>query len=121
MKHWVYFDVDETLVLWEGANADAEKFPIKLDIAGWRVYGKPHQRHVDALKKHKQLGDAVVVVWSAGGQDHAEEVVRQLGIGEYVDYILAKPDQYYDDLHCEEFMGKWEYLNLRDNTNEGDE
>lgn len=50
------------------------------------------------------------MVWSAGGGDWAEAVVKALGIEEMVDIVMSKPSWYYDDKPCEDWMGKQIYL-----------
>lgn len=82
----VYFDVDETLVLWN-------------DGVNWSA----HDKHVEALKQHHYRGHTVVV-WSAGGNEWAAQVVEKLKIQKYVTYILAKPSWFYDDLKADSFM-----------------
>lgn len=83
----VYFDVDETLVMWvENENRFV-----------------PNEKHILALKRHHLRGHTVVV-WSAGGSTWAQGVVEGLGIEEHVDYVLSKPHWYYDDLTVDKFM-----------------
>jgi hypothetical protein len=98
-----YFDVDDTLVIW---NLTLENSSRAVEVKGptmteWLV---PHFEHILRLKRHKKRGDSVVV-WSQGGADWAEAVVRALGISEYVDVCLQKPSVYYDDLPATAWIG----------------
>lgn len=96
----VFFDCDSTLIMW-----DMEGSPSALSFI---LYGKtyrlvPHQKHIDKLKEHKAEGFSIVV-WSAGGKEWAEEVVKVLNLGTYVDTIISKPTYYYDDLTSPRFL-----------------
>jgi FMN phosphatase YigB (HAD superfamily) len=94
----VYFDVDDTLVMWKlDWDESIENQIVFIPDTSGRVPVLLHTKHIELLKRHKEAGD-VVVVWSQGGSDWAEAVVKTLGIEEYVDVILTKPTKYYDDL-----------------------
>lgn len=99
----VYFDVDGTLVLWDyPAERAAETIAVGAPGLERRVL--PHWTHVEEIKKYKARGHRVVV-WSAGGHEWAESVVRKLGLIPFVDIIIRKPTWYYDDWKSEVFMG----------------
>lgn len=122
-----YFDVDDTLVKWNRAkasdpNAIAIQCPTSrqsrvLDENGietdglvkeegsWVEYLAPHKVHIEHLKLHKLRGHTVIV-WSAGGWEWAEAVVKALKLEKYVDLVIEKPVWFYDDLTPNEFMGK---------------
>jgi phosphoserine phosphatase len=68
-----------------------------------------HEGHIESIRKHKLRGHTVVV-WSAGGAQWAERVVRELDLVPYVDACLAKPTWHYDDLPANEILGKRVYL-----------
>ena len=117
----IYFDVDDTLVIWHAASEDQQKYGVEFTCPGTRYIdddtGKmkqypsykqiliPHQKHIEQLKKHKARGDKIVV-WSAGGWEWAESVVKTLGLESHVDLVISKPTWFYDDLPAEEFMHK---------------
>lgn len=93
----VFFDVDDTLVMW---NFPAEKD--KTDIITFTYEGraerlKIHPEHIEAIKKYKIRGHNVVV-WSQGGSDWAKAVIEACGLQEFVDIIVPKPAWFYDDL-----------------------
>lgn len=94
----VYIDVDDTLVSWAHGffwHEGALEFEDPYD--GATLYLDVIKEHVDAIKSHKLRGHTVVV-WSAGGADWAEEVVKRLHLEKHVDAVLAKPNWFYDDL-----------------------
>jgi len=99
----VYFDVDETLVMWNpGPNSIVDVY----------VDGRPgvaHAAHIDIVKRHRLRG-SVVVVWSNNGSLWARKVVTALGLTPYVDIVITKPDTYFDDMDAAAFMGKRVYL-----------
>lgn len=117
-----YFDVDHTLVIWELEGEDLlskdnsdltgivrllKDRPEKLNILhnGCSFTIRPIWTHVLQLVQQKIKG-VNMVVWSASGADWAEAVVKRLGLEDYVDVILTKPDFYYDDSNPEGFMGR---------------
>ena len=98
-----YFDVDDTLVEWKLCS-DREADAVKIvDESGRVFYKKAIVAHIEELKNQKMTGNTVVV-WSAGGGAWAETVVKALGIEEYVDVCLTKPDFYYDDKDVSEWF-----------------
>lgn len=106
------FDVDDTLVLWGTANyqrpsPDLIEFNDPYD--GAKVYLRPHHRHIKLLKQMKGRG-RYVVVWSQGGAKWAREVVKTLGLSNYVDLIITKPHGYVDDLPCEAWLRNRIYI-----------
>jgi FMN phosphatase YigB (HAD superfamily) len=101
---FVYFDVDDTLVDWNRRDTETSLAFTDLDGCTWCL--EPKWEIIRALKRHKLAGDTVIV-WSQGGWDWAKEVVDVLQIEESVDAVITKPHIYYDDLHCDKFMGRW--------------
>lgn len=98
-SHVVFFDVDETLVEWvTNTDPNAEE---ALIVDG--VLLRPIETHVEALKKHKERKDQVIV-WTQGGSKWAEAVVKALELEEFVDIAMAKPTLYYDDLDVSVWM-----------------
>ena len=105
-RHLVCFDVDDTLIL-------HHRKPQPGDIVHYLTHNNlkeheviVHTKHVDMLKRHKQFGKCWIIVWSWGGADWAELVVKTLGLEDYVDLVTGKPFKYYDDLAASEWMGK---------------
>ena len=81
----VAFDVDETLVMWEGT--------------GYRV----NYTHVTSLKHHFLRGH-FVIIWSAGGVKWAQRVVKELELEPFVNLVMSKKRWYYDDMPADKWM-----------------
>jgi hypothetical protein len=99
-----YYDCDDTLVMWDNIYK-TEANTVLFNCHGFKENLVPHQEHISHLKKAKTFDKATIIVWSAGGWEWAKEVVEKLGIEEYVDAVMTKPNFYIDDLACKEFMG----------------
>lgn len=103
-----YFDVDDTLVSWDmpgygdGDSSRAVAFTDPSSGATWLL--TPIEKTIEALKQCKLAG-STIVVWSAGGWDWAQEVVKTLGLEAYVDLVTSKPNRFYDDLPANEILG----------------
>jgi hypothetical protein len=118
-----WFDVDDTLVLWNPTKEQLEKDGIEFECPGslvlvddqllpstpWKAFLVPHKVHIEQLKKHKLRGHKVVV-WSAGGWDWAESVVRALKLEQFVDVVISKPNWAYDDKQPHEYMPKSQWM-----------
>jgi phosphoglycolate phosphatase-like HAD superfamily hydrolase len=105
----VPFDVDDTLIMW---HAEDLSKAIQIDdpyIKGCTYNLVPHEGHIQLMKKYKARG-FTIVVWSAGGVDWAENVVKALKLEEFVDAVFTKPCRYVDDLKCSEWMGNQVYI-----------
>lgn len=74
----VCIDVDDTLAVWNGD-----------------IYYE-HEEVANQLKRHHLRGH-YVIVWSAGGVDWAERVVKEFRLEEHVDLVMAKPSFMWDD------------------------
>ncbi len=104
-----YFDIDDTLIT---KASDSAANTVWIAAPGQReALFRPITRHIAALKLHKTRGHQVVV-WSQGGSDWAEAVVKALKLEEYVDLIVPKPGWFFDDLRPEEFMDRRFYFGL---------
>lgn len=101
-----YFDVDDTLVEWKETSHGPR---VKIELNGMVSEKVVIEEHVEELQLQKKSGTAIVV-WSAGGVKWAEAVVKALGIEEYVDVILTKPDRIYDDKDPSDWMPKSRYF-----------
>lgn len=96
-KPTVYVDVDDTLIFWRD--------PLPTDDIVL-VNGVPMaycEKTVDSIIKHHHRKHPVVV-WSAGGSDWAEAVVRALGLERQVSLVISKPQWFYDDKPANSFM-----------------
>lgn len=91
----VYFDVDETIVMWEPKSTDE----IVSIAASWGITERlaPNQKIIKKIKQHAMQGHWVVVHTQAGW-DWALTVIKALKLEEYVSEIKTKPKWMYDDL-----------------------
>jgi FMN phosphatase YigB (HAD superfamily) len=106
----VFFDCDDTLVMWDNKHkAEDLSNCVLVDDGFIQVQLVPHREHIQYLKSSKLLNKNTIVVWSAGGWQWAQAVVKALGLEEYVDAVMEKPIRYVDDLHCTKFMGDMIY------------
>lgn len=111
-----YFDVDDTLVMWGASPDDPKAMQITSKDGLVSAWVTPHERHIKKMIEHKVRGQ-LVVVWSAGGWDWAHETVKKLGLSQYVDLVIAKPQWAWDDLTPNEFIRQRCYINPK--TGEG--
>lgn len=99
-KPIVYCDCDDTLVMWNSQDVPADEiesgFILVEDYTG-PVAVYPHKKHIEMLRHFNARGHTVVV-WSAGGSDWAEAVVKALHLEDIVDIVLPKPYWWIDDL-----------------------
>ncbi len=107
-KKVIYVDVDDTLISWDSVYLPSTGKIQVTDIDGTIFYFKPNTNLIERIKKHKKVGKETIVVWSQSGWQWAEIVVTALGLEDYVDLVISKPDIYYDDLNVKEQGWKWE-------------
>lgn len=98
-KPIVFYDVDDTLVVWNDQSEDAVKF----NAGAYNVFAVPHKKHIQLMKEFKARG-FTIVVWSQGGSQWAESVIKTLALESVVDIIMPKPYWYVDDLHVTRWM-----------------
>ena len=108
----ICFDCDDTLIMWDMNHVQPFDGSVEVKCP-WdtsTTYHRPHQRHIDFLKKQKAKG-MTVVVWSAGGTKWAEAVVKSLKLEDHVDFVMSKPQKWVDDLpKAEDVLGVRIYL-----------
>lgn len=98
----VYFDIDDTLV----ASSAESIFPDNSREVNFRNRRfLVHSKHCELMKDFKARGH-IVVVWSAGGSEWAEQVILALKLQSYVDLIITKPDWYVDDKPSSDWLGE---------------
>lgn len=100
-KRAVYFDCDETIIHWLGDGPRNKEWDTLVLRDGDFCYTvAPIEVHINLMREFKAVGWQIVV-WSQGGSDHAERVIKLLGMEKYVDLIVSKPQVYVDDLALE--------------------
>lgn len=95
----VAFDCDDTLLMWNTKHNTPQDGYLEFEDPydnNRKVYLKPHKVHLRLMRNYKSRG-ASIVVWSHQGYKWCEEVVKKLGIAEYVDVIMTKPGKHFDD------------------------
>lgn len=108
----ITFDVDDTLIMWDMNHVQPfdGAVSVKCPWDNSITYHRPHQRHIDFLKKQHAKG-MTVVVWSAGGTKWAEAVVKALELENHVNFVMSKPQKWVDDLpKAEDVLGVRIYL-----------
>ncbi len=101
-------DVDDTLVT---TDYTPDQFHDTITVTCGNNYIRvlPIQKHINLLQNFKGR-NFTNIIWSQGGWEWAEAVVKALELEPYVDLIICKPKWYIDDLPCQEFMGKRTFL-----------
>lgn len=99
----VYFDCDDTLLEWQSCNKDDQRAIKMSNENNFTFYKKTIDANIEALKEHANAGH-IVVVWSKGGVAWAANIVKTLGLEDYVDVVLSKPDWYYDDMDAQYWL-----------------
>lgn len=103
-KPTLYCDVDDTLLFADAKTPDQLRTGSNKVILNGRVW-YAHPGHVDILKDFYARGHHVVV-WSAGGSDWAEAVVRALELTEWVTLVAPKPTWMIDDRRIGDFTDR---------------
>ena len=107
-KPTVFFDVDDTLVMW---NEKLTGDTVCISCNGHLNHMVINKGNLEELKRHGSRG-IDVIVWSKGGVHWAEMVVRALKLEKYVAGIMTKPFCYYDDLKIP--LGSHRYFNIEE-------
>lgn len=105
-------DVDETLVFL-GYHTDPNAIKMRDGFNGSPGdYRVPNLAAINYLKEMKDKGYSVVV-WSRGGADWAEAVIKALKIEDYVDVVMDKIAIHMDDVKSPyDKLGMWCYMQL---------
>jgi len=103
-----YFDVDRTLLMW-GYSTKPGSNTVPITCEGRTFHLVPHKKHIEQIKAHWARG-MTVIVWSAGGDQWADAVVRSLGLTKYVTLALAKPKWCFDDQPVEKYMPPSDFI-----------
>ena len=85
-----YFDVDQTLIMWDAHGLE------EADFYGVMKNFDPHEKHIEFLKSLKQRG-SYIIVHSGNGWLWAKNVVEALQLTEFVDEVKSKPTRIIDD------------------------
>lgn len=108
----VYFDVDDTLLIfnWKEINPEGKGLILIEDPSGCCAeLVMPHLRHIELMRQFKSRGH-IIIVWSQGGAEWAGAACKALGIESLVEFALDKPSWYVDDLPSQVWMKNPIYL-----------
>lgn len=89
-----YVDVDETLILWKDDPSDPANKILQLENGDLVV--KLHKKHIQLVKNLYTIGWNIII-WSQGGSNHAEAVIKKIGLENYIHAIIPKPTLVIDD------------------------
>jgi len=116
----VFFDCDDTLVMWDIPSDFPQENLVSITCRGHTELLAPNIHNINLLKKMATRGHGIVV-WSGGGSDWCESVVKGLGIEDYVNVITGKPSYFIDDIsNSKEWIGKHGYFNIDGTRVHGD-
>ncbi len=97
-------DVDGTLIIYDDEGTPGPG-KIELDFFGIKKYVYPHTKHIELVKAFHQRGFRIEV-HSGNGWQWAEQVVRVLGLENYVAEVKTKSFKYIDDKDVEDWFGQ---------------
>lgn len=95
----IAFDVDDTLVYLD--QPPTQTFDDGVVVDGVRVW--KHLKHIEYLKEKFNKGIGIIV-WSQTGDEWAEKVIREVGLENFVHFVMTKPEEYVDDLPVSGWM-----------------
>lgn len=100
----VFFDVDGTLIN-HGQVPDRIGKHVSVYDAVTDTYlpMQAHEPNIRLLLEEKHKG-SYVIVWSRGGHEWAENVLKALNLFDKVNLIMTKPLVYIDDLPIEKWL-----------------
>lgn len=99
----LYSDIDGTLISWQQDPYFIEKLAFDVEFMDYIVRVSPNDSNINKLKEFYNKGYEVIA-WSASGKEWVELIIKKLGLTDYVDYCLAKPDFILDDLDVNNFI-----------------
>lgn len=102
----VLCDVDDTILAWALPGESFEDHPEAIEmttLSGAKVKYLPMWDNIDTIKRFYERGYEVII-WSASSKEWAEQAVQKLGISDWVDLCISKPDYYVDDREVGHFM-----------------
>ena len=99
------FDVDGTLIVLYDPTVDANCY---IDIPDPIYPGKiirlrKNNAMIRLMLEEKHRG-SYILVWSRGGYEWAETVIRALDLYDVVDIIMDKPLAYFDDMEVSRWL-----------------
>jgi len=106
----VCFDVDDTLIYWDDDKVPKDVYSsISFKFRGRDLKRSIISKHVNELRLQKESG-STIIVWSKSGVEWAKTIIQAIGLEDYVDLVMPKPDRIYDDKDPSEWMPKRRYF-----------
>ncbi len=105
----IVIDVDNTLIMWGKAKRGEKAVHVTNPYDHKQETLRLHKGHIKVLKERHARG-SYIIVWSAAGYQWANAVIRALGLEQYVDQIMTKPQMYIDDKQAHEILGERLYI-----------
>lgn len=105
-EYIVAFDCDGTIIkaFTEATDEEKAKYARTTIKTPWGECEFLVLHHVvESIKRHHMQGH-YVRIWSAGGANWAETIIKSLQLEEYVDEVGSKNRWYYDDLPADSWM-----------------
>lgn len=104
-----FVDIDGTLILHVGIG-DLSDLNVSDPLEPSRTIRlKKHYAMIRILVEEHRRG-ACIKVWSRGGWEWAEAVIKALGLEQYVDEVMDKPMAYLDDVPVEDWLTNRVYI-----------
>ena len=105
-------DVDETLVLHDLEYINTTPYSTVQIFCPFRsrlITLVRHEPMIQLLKEESTRG-ATILIWSRGGHQWAEAVIKALNLEKYVDIVMSKPLAYLDDKEVGDWMKDRVYI-----------
>jgi len=107
-----YIDIDDTLIQWNFVEGYPKDDYVLIECRDRQEEYLINRHNLEHLIKLSNRGHGIIV-WSAGGSDWAEAVVKGLGIEKYVDVVAPKATYYIDDIKDPaRVLGKYAFYNI---------
>lgn len=108
-EYVTFWDIDDTLVMHEKPMNSIDEVMVKDPLGNSEIRLRKNLPMIRLMKEEKARG-ATVIVWSRGGFQWAENVIKALKLDGYVTLIMSKPLAYFDDKPVESWLKYRVYL-----------
>ena len=106
------FDIDGTLIVPYSKNLPVAR--IYDAVTKGTIKVSINESMVRMLREEHHRG-GYIVVWSRGGHEWAANVIRALGLEQYVHLVMSKPVVYFDDIPVKKWLKDRVFLKPEDN------
>lgn len=107
----VFCDVDDTLIMTseESPKNPAVQVIVVDPLTEVQLRFRKNFPMIRLLEEEHRRG-STIIVWSRGGWEWAEAVIKALGLENKVQLVMSKPMVYFDDRPIEEWLPYRVYL-----------